>query len=115
MATKAEIRDRAANKLGILPFNQDLDHENKVRIESAFDEVYAQLKKDGQATWASTGSSPDELTNHVVFLVAENCLDDYSVSDTRYMRIKAGAQVARREIQKLTTSDFASQDDPQDF
>lgn len=52
MATKAETRDRAATDLGILRLNQSLQHQDKVRVEAGYDEVHADLKEEGLATWA---------------------------------------------------------------
>ena len=121
MATKNEIRDRAAQDLGILRINQSLQAQDDTRIQSAFDEVYADLRKDGLATWPSTGSSPDEITPHVVALVADNCLNTYSVSNDRYIRIKNAAgplgkgEVAKAEIRRLITTDFVSFDNATDF
>ncbi|NIX00700.1 MAG: hypothetical protein GWN13_21115 [Phycisphaerae bacterium] len=104
MATKAEIRDRAAHDLGILELNQNLQSQDDTRISDAYDEVYAALKRKGQATWASTGSVPDELTPHVAALVAENCLSTYAVSQARFARIKEAARLAGLEIPELTAS-----------
>ena len=115
MATKAEIRDRAANKMGILPRNQQLKSEDDVRMSAAVDEVYAQLKKDGKATWASTGTTPDELTPHVIALVAENAMGDFSIPSERYARIKQDAAIARRDIAKFTVSDYSPPNDVEDF
>lgn len=115
MATKNEIRDRAANKMGVLRRNQQLNSEDDTRISAAVDEVYAQLKKDGKATWASTGTTPDELTPHVAALVAENAMDDFSIPPERYNRIAKAALIAQREIAKFTVSDFSPPDSVEDF
>lgn len=115
MATKAELRDRAANDLGILRLGQSLQDQDKVRIEKAYDEVYAQLKEDGLATWASTGESPDFLTPHIASMMADNCLGVYSVSDKRYQRIKLAEANAKREIRKFATADYVSQEEAVDY
>lgn len=77
MATEAEVRDRAANDLGMLRLGQSLQNQDKVRIETAYDEVYEQLKEEGLATWASDGSIPTKLVPHVAILIAHNCLNTY--------------------------------------
>jgi hypothetical protein len=119
MATKAEVRDRAANDLGILRLGQSLQDQDKTRIESAYSEVYAALKKDGIATWASTGAVPDELVPHVAALVAHNCLNTYPASPERYQRIMNAAgmngAIAKREIRKMVAPDYASPDLPTDY
>lgn len=115
MATKAELRDRAATDLGLLRLGQSLQNQDKVRIESGFDEIYADLKTEGLNVWASTGSCPVELTPHVVSLIADNCLNTYSVSPERYNRIKLASGMAKREIRRLITPEYESVEDPTDF
>lgn len=115
MATQAETRDLAGNELGMLRLGQSLQAQDATRIETARTQVYAQLKKDGHAIWASTAAIPDELVPHVVALIAENCLGTYGVSTERYQRIKSSAVVARREIPKLTAPDYVSQDSATDY
>ena len=115
MATKAEVRDRAAGDLGILMLGQTLAAQHATRITSAYEEVYAQLKKDGLATWASTGEVPDELVPHMSALVADSCVLQYGVSPERHARIKAAALEARREIRKYTSPDYPSMEDAVDY
>lgn len=114
--TSSQIRDRAATELGILALDQALQSQDASRITQAYNEVYAQLKQNGLATWASDGSVPDELCPHVIALVAFNCLDTYSVSNDRYTRITNEAAVARREIRSLIQPNNQwSQEDPKDY
>jgi hypothetical protein len=115
MATKATIRDRAANELGLLPVGQTLASQHQTRIETAYDEVYAQLKVDGLNTWASDGSCADELTPHVVALVAFSCLNTYPVSPERYQRITFTASQAIPRIKALVTPEYESIDEPTDY
>lgn len=115
MATAAEIRDRAASDLGMLMIGQSLQAQDATRITSGYTEVYAALKKEGLATWASTAAVPDELVPYVVALVADNCLNTYGVSTERYNRIKLIVASALREIRKLVAPDYASSDDAVDY
>ena len=115
MATKAQVRDRAAADLGILRLNQSLQSQDTTRIEAAYDEVYAQLKKDGLAVWASTAAVPDEITPHMAALVADNCLGTYGVSPERFQRIKSASLGAKREIRALVAPDYVSQDEATDY
>ena len=119
MATKAQVRDRAAGELGILRLGQSLQHQDKVRIEAAYDEVYEALKDEGLAIWASTAEVPTKLVPHVVALVADNCLNNYGVSIERYNRIKLAAgtdgEIAKRAIRKNITPEYESTDEPTDF
>ena len=111
--TLAEIKKRTAYMLGILRIGQALDADKDARIESAYNETYAQLNTEGINTWGAT--IPDEVVPHVVSIMALNCCDDYGVSPARYQRIVAKANVALREIRKHTTPDYEPLTDPQDF
>jgi ribosomal protein S16 len=115
MTTKAETRDRAANDLGLLRLGQSLQSQDSTRITDAYEEVYAQLKEEGVATWVSTGAVPDHMAQHVASLVAENCLNTYSVSQERYARILNAANNARAEIKKYTTPFYESLDESTDY
>lgn len=115
MATVAQVRDRAANDLGILRLNQSLQAQDDTRITSAYNEVYADLQNEGLATWTSTGSIPAECVQHVAALVADNCLNTYGVSNDRYQRIKLSVKEAKREIRRLITPEFISPANPSDF
>ena len=121
--TKAETRDRAANDLGRLRLGQQLQDQDKKRIESGYDEVYAFLKDEGLNTWALTGSVPDKLAPYVVALVCDNCLNTYSVPLERYQRIKLivngnparGELGALDQIRRLVTPKYESLSEPTDF
>ena len=115
MATTAEVRDRAANLLGILPLGQSLQAQDAARISSGYNEVYERLRLDGLATWTSTGSIPNEVVPHVVALVAENCVNDYGCSTERYQRIVISAAAAPDEISKLVAKFHVSQNGADDY
>lgn len=115
MATKAQIRDRAAHDLGILELNQSLQSQDDTRISSAYDEVYAALKRKGLATWSSNGTVPNELTPYVAALVAENCLSTYSVSQERFARVKEQARIAGVKIPELTANYYNDYSDAVDY
>jgi len=115
MATKAQIRDRAAQNLGILRIGQSLQYQDQTRLESAYDEVYEDLKDRGEATWASTASVPTKLAPHVAALVAENGLDTFNVGNDRYNRVKIAANTARREIPRLNTPEYEDVEQPTDY
>lgn len=117
--TKAQIRDRAAEELGILPIGQTLQAQDDARITQAYNEVYADLKGEGLATWASTASVPDECVPHVVMLVAHSLVGAYSVSQDRMNRIllKAGADGdrAKRELRRVVQNHHVSATGPRDY
>lgn len=118
MATKAQVRDRVATKLGILILGGILQDKDKTRIESGYDEVYEELKEDGLAVWASTASVPTKLVKYMVDLVSFNCLD-YGVSNDRYNRILFDAgdngEKAKGKMRELISEKYESIEEPTDF
>ena len=115
MATVTELRNQVLQTMGILRIGQSPQSQDKTEIESAYDEVYADLKQEGLATWTSTGGIPTEVLPHVVSLVALSRSDTYGISDSRLARIAAKASVAKREIRRLVTPKFESLDEPVDY
>lgn len=119
MATKAEVRNQALNLLGVLMIGQSAQSQDATEIETAYDEVYADLKAEGLATWASTAEVPDKIAPHVVSLVALSRSETYGISDSRYQRIlnRAGTNgmTAKREIRKITNPDYESLTEPTDY
>jgi len=115
MATVQEVVNRAGEYLGILRIGQSLQAQDNTRITAAYNEVYADLKVDSIASWASDGTIPDEVVQHVAALIAENCLNTYSVPDNRYTRIKNAVSTAKREIRRLVLPAYESTNDPTDY
>lgn len=119
MATKAELRDRAAEMLGLLPIGQTLASQHSTRIEAGYDEVYADLKTRGLNVWASTGDCPDEINPYVAALIALSCTETYPISEARYVRIvnKVGidGQKGYLKISELVSPEYESTDLPTDF
>lgn len=111
--------NRAANALGLRRLNQAIAAEHSTRIGEAYDEVYGQLKDEGLATWASTGSVPDAIVPHVSALMAANCLDSYGVSEERFARITNAAgpdgETAKMNIRMHVNPSTVSPDNPTDF
>lgn len=114
-STKAEVRDIAATELGILRLGQSLQNQDQVEIERRYDEVFADLKEAGLATWASTASVPTNLVPHVAALVAYSAADVYGVSMERYQRIAARAAAAKPAIARLATPQYESTEEPTDY
>ncbi len=114
-STTEEVRNRAATDLGILKLNGTLNDQDKVRIDKAYDEVYAELKREGIATWTSTANVPNEFVPHIAAMMADNCLGTYGVSTERFGRVKDKAVVARREVRKLGEPAYVSMTDAQDY
>lgn len=115
MATKAEVKQRALQLLGVLVMGQSAQEQHDARIETAYTEVYADLKDEGLATWSVSGAIPDDVSPHLVSLMAFNAADEIGVSDVRYQRIVGRSVPAKREIRKLTTPDYESLEEPDDY
>lgn len=115
MATKAEVRNYTLQELGVLQLGQSAQSQDATEIETAYDEVYADLKSEGLAVWASTGSVPAKLVPHMVALVAYSRANTYGISNDRYMRIAAKAGTAKSEIRRLVQPDYESLTEPTDY
>lgn len=113
--TVEEIRDRAANELGILPLGQPLADQDDTNITQAYNEVYAYLKKRGLATWGSTADVPDDVSPYVVAMVAWSRVNGYGVSNDRYKRLQLAFVAAEPAIRKLVLPSYVSQEEPTDF
>ena len=118
-STTAEVIDRAANDLGVLRLGQALQSQDQTRMNSAYAEVYDQLKDEGLAIMTSTADVPDKLVPWIVALVALNASETYGVSDQRMTRIlsKTGptGDRALREIRKIVTPPWESLEEPRDY
>jgi len=115
MATVAEVKKRALQLLGITRINQAAQSQDDTRIATAYTEVYEDLKEEGLATWASTGTIPDGVVPHLVALMAFNAVDEYGVSTERYQRIVGRVIPATKEIRKLTTPKYESLEESTDY
>lgn len=119
MATKAELRDRAAEMLGLLPVGQSLASQHATRIEASYDEVYQDLRTRGLNVWASDGDCPDEINPYVAALMALSCTETYPISEARYVRIvnKVGVDGQRgyTKISELVSPEYEVTDEPTDF
>ncbi len=104
MPTSAEVRNRAAKKLGLLGTGQTLQSNISADLDDAVTEVYAELQALGLATWASGGTVPNELAHSVVSLVAGARVDDYAVPNDKYQRVKSDALQAENRIRSLVTN-----------
>lgn len=109
--SKPEIRDRAANELGILSLGQSLQAQDATRIEQAYNEVYDYLDGQGLAIWSIDDNVPDKLCPHVIAMVAFNCADNYGVSADRYQRITAKFVIAEKKIRELVLPEYVPQDE----
>lgn len=115
MATVAAVYDGALEMLGVLSLGQTIGANDSARMARAYNQVFADIKVEGIATWASDGTVPDEMVPHVESLMAENASETYSIPSERLQRIMSKSKVAMREIRRLSTPKYESLDNPKDF
>jgi len=115
MATVAQVKRQSLELLGRLRLGQSFQTQDDTAMQESYDEVYANLKELGLATWASTAAIPAKVVPYVVALTAFNRIDTYGVSDSRYKRIAAKAVSAPSAIRMLTTPPFESLEEPVDY
>lgn len=115
MATKAEVRDRVGQMLQRVGLGKSMDDALKNRIDTAYTEVYQDLKDDQLVTWAIAGTIPDKVAPHLAALMAFNCTSSIHVSDRLFSRIVANRNIAKREIRRLVTPQYESLDEAEDF
>ena len=115
MATKAEVVLRAAQMLQRVRLGQAIDNTLQTRIETAYTEVYEDLKDDQLVTWAVAGTIPDKVAPWLAALMAFNTTDSIHVSESVFSRIVAKRNVAKREIRRLVTPKYETVDDGEDY
>lgn len=119
MATKAEIRQRVGEDLGLVPVGQILENQDQNRIDATFSEMYEKLKEKGLATFPSTGPVPAKLVPSFCLLMASHLLTSYSVPESRYLRISTDAgpdgSLALLTFSGLATPEYDSDSEVTDF
>jgi|TARA_Y100000296_G_scaffold87229_1_gene130775 hypothetical protein len=117
MATKAEVRDMAAGLLGRHRLGQAINDALKIRLDQAYDYVYADLKDEQLTIWASAANStiPNGVAPHVASLMAFDATSDVGVSQERFERILIKRNIAKPMIRKIVTPIYESLDESEDF
>ena len=106
MATAAQIRNKAASKLGIKAIGQTLENAVSSDLDEAYDEVYARLRDEDLVSWHSTAEVPDEVVSPVVDLVAFARADEYKVNGEKYQRLMLAASQAEVRIRRSLQDDY---------
>ena len=119
MASKAEIRQRVGEELGLVPIQQALEAQDQARIDATFNETYEFLKEKGMAGWPAAGPVPDKVVPYLALYMEFMLLTGYSVPDTRAQRIITaagpGGQTALVMIGKMVTQEYDDTEEVHDF
>lgn len=119
MATKAEVRQRVGEDLGLVPVGQTLEAQDQNRIDATYTEMYERLKEKGIATFPAAGPVPNKLAPTFCLLMCSQLLTSYSVPESRYMRIMADAgpngDVALTKLAALALPEYESESSVTDF
>jgi len=92
MASQADIIQRVAEGLGLVPIEQAPEAQDVTRILGTYVEVYAMLKEKGLAVWAASANPPDALVPYFILLILQKLAGiHYSVPDSRLQRINLEA------------------------
>ena len=96
MASAAEIRNKAAKKLGLFGTGQTLRSAISADFDQAYVEVYGELELLSLVTWSIDDEVPDALVRSVVDLVAGARVNEYSVPATSMLPfVTSNARVER--------------------
>lgn len=119
MATNAEIRQSTLELLGVIAIGQGAESQHDAKIAKAYTEVYSDLKEEGLATWAESGTIPDAIAPHLEALLALNSADSFGISNERYSRILSrtgpDGDRAKRAIRSIVTPKYESLENPENF
>ena len=115
MATATQIRETAAENLGILGEGETLPSYEAADLDEAYIEVYNELQGLNLTTWAIATNVPDQYAKSVAMLVAEARAVKYQVPDARYQRIKLEKQEAMSMIRKLQAISKMGQTEIENF
>ena len=105
MATAQQIRETAAENLGILGEGEVLPSYESDDLDQAYTEIYKELEGLELTAWVQTSDVPDQYVRSVAMLVAEARAVKYQIPDNRYQRIKIESIEAMSMIRKQQVRD----------
>jgi len=106
MATKAEIRDKVARKLGIKKASQALSNRFVEDLDEAYNDIHANLERLGLVEWDAAGDVPGEFVPHVVALIALTRVTEYNCTGNRLQGIVSSASGAKNSIRELMNDPY---------
>lgn len=115
MATTADIRNDAAEKLGILAEGEQLGADASTDLDNAYLEVHDELERDGLIWWTNTANIPDAYVAPIVSLVAVSRAVTYKVPIDRFQQLQVDELKAWRKIWKLSAKPAISRTEIANF
>ena len=117
MASKTEVRNRAAGLLGRRTLGQSITNTIKTLLDLSYANVYADLKDEQLTFWslASGTTIPDGVAPHVSALMALDATDQISVSNERMARILTKVSIAKTSIRRISNPPYESLDEAEYF
>ena len=115
MATAQQIRETAAENLGILGEGEVLPSYESDDLDQAYSEVYKELEGLELTAWAQTSDVPDQYARSIAMLVAEARAVKYQIPDNRYQRVKFESIEAMSMIRKLQARSKMGQTEIENF
>jgi len=115
VATKAKVKEEAAQMLGILRPGQSLNAPNDGKLDEYWTETLDELIEEELGVYPAGGPVQDRIKPHVAALIALKGTETFSITPARYNRVISKAQVAKREIRKLVTPKYESMEEPTDY
>jgi hypothetical protein len=115
MATAQQIRETAAENLGILGEGEVLPSYESDDLDQAYIEVYSELEGLELTAWAQASAVPDQYARSIAMLVAEARAVKYQIPDNRYQRIKIESIEAMSMIRKQQAINKMGQTEIENF
>jgi hypothetical protein len=115
MATITQIKETAAENLGILGEGETLPSYESADLTQAYLEVHAELQGLNLTTWSQAAAIPDQYAHSIAMLVAQARAVKYQVPQERYQRIKIESVEAMALIRKLQARSKMGQTEIENF
>lgn len=107
MATKAEVIKEAGVELRLITRSEDLDADQAAELGAAFDQVFAEQRRNGPITWMAD-NTPQWAVAALGFLVAVRAAGKY-YSGQEYQAFVAKGSAALRSLKSMA-ADMAARD-----
>lgn len=108
MATKAELRNKVLQRLGVIDPEETPSSADANTVEEAYLELYDELRKSGHVSWASGGSIPSEAVRPLVNVIAYELLPEFLVPGEQAMKIQSAYQSAIRRLRAVMSEPYTS-------